>query len=64
MAPGHRWTLPARRSPDVSAQIMSANPDRRGRSQLEGLVCIRLAGSRPAARADLLLVFQKWQNLQ
>lgn len=64
MATGHRWTLPARGNPDVSAQIISANPNRRDEYQLEQLVSIRLPGSCSAARGDLLLVFQNQQNLQ
>lgn len=52
MAPGQQWALPAPEGPDVSAQIISANPDRRAGCQLEGLVCISLPGS-SAARGDL-----------
>ena len=63
-APGHRWTLPARGSPDVSAQLVTASPSRRDGDQLERLVCIRLPGSCAAARGDLLLGFQKQQNLR
>lgn len=52
MAPGQQWALPAPEGPDVSAQIISANPERRAGCQLEGLVCISLPGS-SAARGDL-----------
>lgn len=64
MAPGHRWTFPARGSPDVSAQIIAANPDRRDGYQLERLLCVGLPGSCSAARGDPSLVFQERQNLQ
>lgn len=57
MAPGHQWALPAPEAPDVSAQIIAANPDRRAGCQLEGLACISLPGS-SAARGDLLLGFR------
>lgn len=55
----HTWLQVnnAPEGPDVSAQVISANLDRRAGCQLEGLVYISLPGS-SAARGDLVLGFK------